>query len=193
MSINLLERVQQNIGYPSLQKMDPNSQKIILDDKTLDEDKFSQAAIPTILIGLYRYVQSDEGAISLLHENDSFNWVSEIFSDNKGEVVKSVADYSALPYEIVLSNMNLIAEESIKVIKENLPVDTTIKQVKVFLNDQKNDILMYLPAALNIGVLLNNDTLDDNTNKMEGPISSLMQTIGSAFSTPVVKDEIKSQ
>jgi hypothetical protein len=48
---------------------------------------------------------------------------------------------------------------------------------------------MYLPAALQIGVLLNDDTLDDATNKMEGPISSLMQKIGAAFSNPATAED----
>jgi hypothetical protein len=39
--------------------------------------------------------------------------------------------------------------------------------------------------------LLHDTTLDDKTNKMEGPISSLMQNIGSAFSQPVSDEEIK--
>ena len=50
-----------------------------------------------------------------------------------------------------------------------------------------------MPAALNMGELLHDNTLDDNTNKMEGPVSSLIQRIGSAFSTPVIGDEIKNQ
>lgn len=193
MSINLLEKVQQIIGYPALQKIDPNTQKVILDDDTNEEHAFSQAAIPAVLIGLYSYAQSDEGATSLLHEKNSVNWVSKIFNDSKREVVDSIADYAHLSYENVVSNLNLISEESIKIIKENLPAEASIKQLKVFLSDQKNTILLYLPASLQIGTLLNDDTLDDNTNKMEGPISSMMQSIGSAFSTPVVQDDIKIQ
>ena len=68
-----------------------------------------------------------------------------------------------------------------------------LKEVKVFFSNQKNNILLYLPAALNMGDLLHDASLDDNTNKMEGPISSLMQSIGSAFSKPVTDEEIKKQ
>jgi len=57
MSINLLEIVQKNLGYPTLQKIDPNTQVVVADDKKPDEDKFSQAAIPAVLAAFYKYVQ----------------------------------------------------------------------------------------------------------------------------------------
>jgi hypothetical protein len=80
----------------------------------------------------------------------------------------------------------------VKVAKENLPADTTTKEVKNFFSTQKNNILLYLLAELNMGELLNDTTLDDKTHKMEGPVSSLMHTIGSAFSNPVSDEEIKT-
>ena len=89
--------------------------------------------------------------------------------------------------------MNAIANETVKVVKENLAADAGIIEVKNFFNDQRNNILLYLPAELKMGELLHDNTLDDNTNKMEGPISSLMQSIGSVFSKPVTGDEIKEQ
>ena len=75
--------------------------------------------------------------------------------------------------------------------KENLPAKAGIKDVKVFFNDQRNHLLLYLPAALNMGELLHDPTLDDNTNKMEGPVSNLIKNIGSTFSNPVTAEEIK--
>ena len=58
-----------------------------------------------------------------------------------------------------IEKMNAIANEAVKVIKENLP------------------------AGLKVGELLHDNTLDDNTHKMEGGLSGLMQIIGDAFST----------
>ena len=37
MSINILETVQQNLGYPALQKIDPNTQQVLENDKTPNE------------------------------------------------------------------------------------------------------------------------------------------------------------
>ena len=61
------------------------------------------------------------------------------------------------------------------------------------LRRAQDRILQMRPYALKMGELLHDNTLDDNTNKMEGPISSLMQSIGSVFSKPVTGDEIKEQ
>ena len=192
MSINLLETVQKNLGYPALQKIDPNTQAVVEDIKTPDEDKFSQAAIPAILTAFYKYVQADDGAAAVLRGDYSTDWVKEIFEDNKREVVQTIASYSKLSGVEPIERMNDIADETIRVTKENLPADADIKDVKTFFSDQKNNILLYLPAALHIGDLLHDDTLDDNTNKMEGPISSLMHSIGSAFSKPVTEEELKA-
>ena len=191
MSINLLETIQQNLGYPALQKIDPNTQQVVADDKTPDEDKFSQAAIPAVLTGLYKYVQSDEGASAFLRGDNSTNWVSKIFDDNKKEAVQTISSYAKQSNEDPIAKMNAIANEAMKVVKENLSAAATTKEVKAFFNSQKNTILLYLPAALNMGELLHDTTLDDKTNKMEGPISSLVQNIGNAFSSPVTDEEIK--
>jgi hypothetical protein len=191
MSINLLDTVQQNLGYPALQKIDPNTQQVKADEKTPDEHKFSQAAIPAVLTGLYKYVQSDEGAEDFLRGNNSSNWVSKIFDDNKKEAIETISAYAKQSKEDPVSKMNAIANEAIKVVKENLSVDATIKEVKTFFGNQKNNILLYLPAELNMGELLHDNTLDDKIHKMEGPLSSLMQSIGSAFSKPVNNEEIK--
>jgi hypothetical protein len=191
MSINLLETIQQNLGYPALQKIDPNTQQVVADDKTPDEDKFSQAAIPAVLTGLYKYVQSDEGATAFLRGDNSTNWVSKIFDDNKKEAVQTISSYAKQSNEDPIAKMNAIANEAVKVVKENLPAEATVKEVKTFFGNQKNTILLYLPAALNMGELLHDSTLDDKTNKMEGPISSLVQNIGNAFSSPVADEETK--
>ena len=181
MSINLLEIVQKNLGYPTLQKIDPNTEVVVADDKTPDEEKFSQAAIPAVLAAFYKYVQSDSGAAEFLEGASHTNWLSKIFPDKKKAVVETISSYSQQSDEDPISKVNEIACETVKVVKENLPADASIKDVKVFFSNQRNTFLLYLPAALNMGELLNDDTLDDYTNKMEGPVSSLMNSIGNAF------------
>jgi site-specific DNA-cytosine methylase len=192
MSINILETVQQNLGYPALQKIDPNTQQVVEDNKTPDEHKFSQAAIPAVLTALYKYVESDAGAEDFLRGDNSSNWVSKIFDDNKKEAIQKISAYAKQSNHDPIAKMNAIANEAVKVVKENLSADAPSKDVKIFFNNQKNNILLYLPAELNMGELLNDTTLDDKTNKMEGPMSSLMQSIGNAFSGPVSEEEIKT-
>jgi hypothetical protein len=181
MSINLLETVQQNLGYPALQKIDPNTQEVVLDADTPNEDRFSQAAIPAVLTAFYKYVQSDDGAAEFLQGNLNTNWLDKIFPDSRKEAVQTISSYAHQSGLDPVKKINEIASETVQVVKANLPEDGGIKEVKSFFKNQRNTILLYLPAALNMGELLHDTTLDDNTNKMEGPVSSLMHSIGSAF------------
>ncbi len=189
MAINLLEKVQENLGYPALQKIDPNTQAVAEDDKKPVEHRFSQAAIPAVLTAMYRFGQSDEGALRLLRENNSTNWADALFVDNSREAIGKIVSYANKTQSDTIYTIDKIAEEAISIIKENIPAEATVKDVKEFISAQRNNILPYLPASLNMGELLHDDTLDDNTNKMEGPISSLMNKIGSAFSSPVEEND----
>lgn len=192
MAVNLLEKVQENLGYPALQKIDPNTQAVAEDDSTPNEHKFSQAAVPAVLTAMYRFGQSDEGALRLIRENNSTNWAEALFTDNSREAIGIIASYAGKPEAHTSNTIDKIAEEAIRVMKEDLPAEPSVMDVKNFINGQRNNILPFLPAALNMGNLLNDNTLDDNTNKMEGPISSLMNSIGNVFSSPVEKNEAKN-
>ena len=193
MSVNLIKTIQENLGFPPLKKIDPNTEHPATDNEEVAANKFSQAAIPAVLTGLYRYVQTDEGAADFLNIKNSNNWIGKIFDDNRKEAIQTISDYAQQSNADPVAKMNAIANEAVKIAKENMDADAGIKEVKLFFNDQRNNILLYLPAELRMGELLHDNTLDDNTNKMEGPISSLMQSIGSVFSKPVTGDEIKEQ
>ena len=189
MSINLLAKVQENLHYPPLQKIDPNTQLLKNDNTDEGHNNFSQAAIPAVLSGLYEYSITDQGAAEILRGDYSTNWVTKIFDDNKSEVIKKIASYANMSNEASFEQLNNIADEAIKIASENMPVGATAKDIKIFFSNQLNNILPYLPAMLRMGDILNDTTLDDNTNKMEGPITSLMHSIGSAFSTPETEED----
>jgi hypothetical protein len=191
MSINILETVQQHLGYPALQKIDANTQQVVIDEKTPDEDKFSQAAIPAVLTALYKYVQEDEKALEFLNAGDSYNWAGKIFEDHKTEAIQTIATYANKSKADTIVKLNVIANEAVKSVKENLPAHPAVKEVKTFFSHQINTILLYLPAELNMGELLHDNTLDDKTNKMGGLMSGLIQSIGNVFSSPVSDEAIK--
>lgn len=88
--------------------------------------------------------------------------------------MEAIAAYSGHTTEYTIPKLNSIAKEAISLISEQVKTGT-IMDVKRLLADSRNDVLPFLPASMQIGVLLNDDTLDDRTNKMEGPISSLTQ------------------
>jgi len=191
MSVNLIKTIQENTGFPPLQKIDPNTQQPVTGKDEIN--KFSQAAIPAVLAGLYKYAQSDEGAAAILQADADTNWVSLIFNDNSKEAVQKITAYAQLYNTDPLATMNTIAHEAVKAVKENLATGSGLREVKIFFSNQRNTILLYLPAELKMGELLHDNTLDDNTNKMEGPISSLVQSIGAAFSNPVTGDDLKDK
>ena len=190
MSINLLETVQQNLGYAPLHKIDPNTQDTAW-DRTPMENRFGQAGLPAVLTALYLCVQTDECAAELLKDGPSGNWVDSIFADNTRPAIQIIADYSGQSYTETVTRLNVIADETVRVTKAQLPPNAGIKDVKLFFTNQKNNILLYLPVALHMGELLHNNTLDDNINKMQGPISSLMKSIGAAFTNPVTEEEVR--
>ncbi len=187
MAINLLEKVQQNLGYAPLKKIDPNKHR---EASATEPHAFSQAAIPAVLTALYKYVQSDTGAEDFLRGDSSTDWVGKIFHDHHKDAAEKIKSYSESGAEHATSKMNGIANEAAKVVKQSLASNAGIKQVKTFFLNQRNNILPYLPPELNLGDLLHDDTIDDNINKMEGPISSLMKGIGSAFSNPATGEEV---
>lgn len=193
MAINLLEAVQQNLGYPPLLKIDTTTDQVFYNEKSTKEDNFSQAAVPSVLAAMYRFAESDEGAADILKTGVKINWIDRIFFDNRTAVIQAIATYSELSKEDLILKMNTIANEAIRITKENLALDAGIREVKIFFKSQINNILLYLPPTLHIGELLHDNTLDDNTNKMEGPISSLINRIGDAFSTPVTEDEVNKK
>ena len=184
MPIHLAETVQQSLGYAPLKKIDPNTQEVTVKDGVPDKNSFAQAAIPSILTAFYKYIQTDEGAASFLQNKYPNEWVDHIFGDQSQEAITSIATYTnELKGDPVLL-MNQIAEEVVTEVKKYLQEEADFKDLRLFFSNEKNNILLYLPAELNMGGLLDDETLDDQTNKMEGPISSLIQNIGTVFSTP---------
>ena len=141
MSINLLEAVQQNLGYPPLQKIDTATDQVRENVKTPDEHKFSQAAIPAVLTAMYRFVQSDEGAKDVLQKDVATDWVKIIFDDNRKEAIEKIAAYAVQSKESAISKMNAIASEAVKVVRENLTEDAGMKEVKLYFSSQKTNIL----------------------------------------------------
>jgi hypothetical protein len=177
----LINSLQIKMGYPMLQKIDPNTQAVIEPASTM-ENRFGQAALPAVLTALCKYSDTDDGAGNILQGYTPAELTTLLFKENKDGIIGMIAGYSSCSTGYAEEKTNLIAATAVHLIKQELPVTATIQDVRKYLAGQKNDILLYLPAELQMGVLLHENTLDDRTNKMEGPLSSLMHTIGGQFS-----------
>jgi predicted methyltransferase len=178
MAINLTGLIQKNLGYPALLKMDANTQEVVIDSDQPAEERFSQAAIPAVLIALYKFTRADETAEMLLYNGKIGDWMTVIHNGNAEKVIKAVANYASQPTGRTWERMNAIAGEAVRLIKDAIGTGGTAMDVKTLMADQRNYILPYLPAGMQLGALLNDSTLDDRTNKMQGPVSGLMHFIG---------------
>ena len=55
MQTHLVTSLQQYFGYPSLQKIDPNTQEVSA-GQDHEQFRFGQAIIPTVIVGIARFL-----------------------------------------------------------------------------------------------------------------------------------------
>lgn len=182
MAANLVESIQKNLEYPVLQKVDPNIHETKRDAGRSPEEKLGQAAIPSVLTSIYRLTRSDEGSKYILSVEGKGNKLGRLLGDKKNIAVEKVTQYAGVTKETAEESMEEIADDAIRLIKESAGENATVEKVKTLMSNQRHHILVYLPAALQLGDLLNDESLDDRTNKMEGPVSGFLHRIENILS-----------
>jgi len=108
--------------------------------------------------------------------------LQKIFEGKAQEVVQAIATYANTEASQIEAHLKNIANEALKLFIESAGANSTPEAFQTSINNQRHNILVYLPPALNMGNILDINTIDDRTNKMEGPISNLMHGLESAFS-----------
>lgn len=181
MSINLLTTVQKNLGYPELKKVDPNTERPV--NTSPNKDRLTQAIVPAVLAGIYELAKNDAGVEQIALETASSNWVEIIFGANKEKAVKNISDYTFYNSEAIEDKITEAAIESIRLIRENTKSGENFAGIKIFISNQRNNILPFLIPELHIGSMLDDTTIDDATTKMQGPVSSMMHKLESGFSS----------
>jgi hypothetical protein len=190
MALNLVETIQKNLGFPPLQKIDPNTHEVKKPEEMSFQDYLPQAAIPVVLLGLYKFSGTEEGNTALLKGELQNRLLKTIFGNKTEKVIAKVATDTGNTTDFAASNMETIAWEALNIIRKDLSSNLTDANVKNYLADQRQNILVHLPASLQIGEVLNDDTIDDRAHKMEGPVSSSMHWIEKLFpSTDRKKEE----
>jgi hypothetical protein len=182
MSTTIVEIVQSGLGYPALQKVDPNSQEAKQSNDISAEEKLAQAAIPAVLAGFFSFTRNDKGCNYILAGGGQKNWLDSLFGDKKNMAVEKIAHYAGISTDDAAIKMEDIAREAVIIIHEAPGEKPTAGKLRSYLSSQRHNILVYLPAALQLGDLLNDNAMDDRTNKMEGPVSSLMHSIENKLS-----------
>lgn len=182
MAITLIQQIQQNLGIPPIQKIDPNTQAVKVDTALTEKHTVEQAALPAVLAGLYKYSTTDAGC-ETISGGSCDDWTGSMFKDNEQDIIAHVADYAGVTPEEAHQKMEHIAGEAVNIINQNVKSGIGKNELKDYLLSQRRDILTYLPAELHAGEMLNDNTIDDRTNKMEGPMSSFMQKLGNLFTS----------
>lgn len=190
MAINLVETIQKKLGFPELQKIDPNTQEVKKSENISVQNYLPQAAIPVVLLGLYKYSRTEEANTELLKGELHQKLLKTIFGKTTQSVIDKVASYTGNTSKYTADRMEIIAWEALHIIRNSLSTQPAGTDVKTFLADQRHNILVHLPASLQIGEVLHDDTIDDRTHKMEGPISNHMHWLEKFFpSTDRKKEE----
>jgi len=179
---NIVEIIQSDLGYPAIQKVDPNSQETRENAGKSSRERLAQAAIPAVLAGFFKLTRTDKGCNDILEGGDKKNWLGKLFGEKKELAVEKIAHYASIAIGAVAVSMEDIAREAINIIHEAAGEKPTVEKLRSYMSSQRHHILIYLPAALQLGDLLNDNGMDDRTNKMEGPMSSLMHTIENKLS-----------
>jgi hypothetical protein len=176
MAINIVEAIQARLGDCAISKIDVNATHQSDTQKPAKTNHAQQGATAAVLVALYRFGKTDEGAANLAH-NTSGNWLQTIFMNKDEVAIDKVASYADISIDEARDMMRVVADESVAEIHRSVGKDATPEKVKAYLASQRHNILAYLPAELEMGKLLNDPVLDDRTNKMEGPVSSFLHWI----------------
>jgi len=175
MVTNIVEAIQQKLGYPPLKKVDPNTQEIKDARKMSPEEKLPQAAIPSVLAAAIKYSDGKDG-INLLSDKKNENWLKLFYHDKEDDAVQKVADYAGVAKDEARKHMENISTETVIFVRDAVRTQDAEK-LRSFLNSQRHSILSHLPASMKMGDVLNEETFDDRTNKMEGPVSGFLHRI----------------
>ena len=175
MVTNLVDAIQKNLGYPPLEKVDPNSQEIKGAKKMSSATKLPQAAIPAVLAAMIKYSDGPDG-INLLTLHENRNWLATFYGGKEKDAVRKVANYAGVSEDEAQRNMEDISNEAARLVINSVK-NADAEKLRSYMNSQRHTILSHLPAVLKMGDILNEETFDDRTNKMEGPVSSFLHKI----------------
>jgi len=177
MAINLVEIIQQQLGCPPLHKIDPNTQEINQKNEQSTAALLAQASIPAVLTAIYSLSANEEVGRKLLEGNGEADSLHLLFNSREPEVIEKVARYAEVLHDQSESFLKQAADAALQKLVTLLGDAATPASLKAYMKEQRHTILVYLPPALNLGELLRDNTLDDRTNKMEGPVSGFMHKI----------------
>lgn len=181
--MNIIETIQQKLDYSTIEKVDPNTNQVKNEDLMENTERLKHAATASILAGFYKNTKNEQDANTLWSEKNSADWTDVLFGEKTNEMIQKVARYGHKANELAKTEMNKVGNAVMNIFSETTG-EHDATAFKNFMSDQRNNILPYLPLELELGNIFNDNTIDDQTHKMEGPVSGLMHAIEKVFSSP---------
>ena len=175
--MTIVKQIQDKLHYSPFQAIDPST------GTPLEEENFNpleQATTVTFLAALYRSSRLKENAVVLAAQSQAGELLNTVFTD-KFDAYQAIADYTQQSLEVIKSKLQEVANAFISIVREQ-PEDNRAEYLQNAFTSERDSILTLIPSQLKIEQLLNDDTINDNTNKMQGPVSTLMHKIENAFS-----------
>lgn len=182
--MNLLNKVRNQLGFPEFVKVDPNTQHVKDEAHTSSEQRLGQATITSVVTAVYLLSRTEEGFGYLVNRNANEPWKTLLFKDEAEGVANSIASYSGADIERVNESIEAAGNATWEEGNRHLDGKVNYQSFGKYISSVRNDLLVYLPPDLHLGRRLNNDSLDDRTNKMEGPVSGFMHKIERILSGP---------
>ncbi|MEO7210199.1 MAG: hypothetical protein ABIY35_04570 [Chitinophagaceae bacterium] len=182
MAENIVTALQEKMGFAPFEKIDPNEpqgkRELWLGK---DTNHFTQVASIAVLVGIYEIGTKPAGAAALMLSENSGNSLPIIFADKREEVIRAVSKYGDQNLDTTTDKMASIASTAIALIKSSVGENADDDKVAAFIAAQRHHILVHLPPDLHLGNIVNDNSIDDETNKMEGPVSAMVHFFESLF------------
>lgn len=189
--MNLIDKIREKLGFPPFVKIDPNTQQLPANAKKNTHQLEGQATVSAVLTAIYQLSRTERGFGYLVDRKGDMPWREVLFGSEADSIVKSIAVYSgseAVDVKNAIEETGGVAWQiSSREVSGKLNYDSFGK----YISGVRNSLLDYLPPQLHLGEKLKDDSLDDRTNKMEGPVSGIMHRIEKIFGEPQEHERYK--
>lgn len=176
-----VQSIQEQMGFPPLQKVDANTGDV-KDQHQEGRQRLGQAAIPAALAIVAKYASTDSGLQRLSAGPVESNWLKEILGAGRHAMIRQVAEYAGADPATASRTMQEAIQLTVHQGAHLNSANEASPAQQTYYASLLTEALSFLPATVPIGKVMDDDTLDDQTHKMEGPLSSLAHSIGNAFS-----------
>ena len=189
MSVNILHLLLNTLGISELEKIDPTTQATPNNGNEVKSNIIMQAIAPTAVAGIYDAARSETGLDFLASNDTSDNYLQLLFGSNAHAITQQIATYANIDTATAITQFNNCAAEAIHILRAKATEADKRTSIKNIASAQRPFFTPYLPAQIQAGKLLGDDSLDDNTNKMQGPVSTLLHKVENFLSGQESKED----